>query len=518
MIYHYTVRFEGRDIERLKMGKIVKFCSSCDEGFAEKFAFCPNCGSGLQAFEMNPVAAGAPPVQKAVPPTPAVLEPEPFKAFAEETVEPFAEPVEEVGDHADILELETASAEEEAVIEEVPVEVAAPIAVEAASVEAAPIVAEEAVLDIEPEPVAVEAAPAAEEIVETVVEETVAEEPVFEAPAPKAAAAAASGALFQTAAMDADRIPKSFEEEHKKFADDGNFYVTVIEEKNVGQRRVFLVGALGFMLTVLMSGMVYNLFSKDLEVGSINEDTFIASLVDVDPMAVEEEKQQKKDKDAGGGGGGGRQEEETTQGDLANQTKNPQRPPQAIPRLENPSLTLPPASTQGNKTFEQKFDRFGDPNGRFANWNNGTGSGGGQGSGTGTGQGSGRGTGAGSGTGSGYGSGLGNGNGSGTGDGDDGSGPPPRVAGVTAGIKIISKPRPGYTDAARQNNIQGTVVLRVTFLASGQIGSVSVVKGLPNGLSEQAIAAAKRIAFEPAKVNGAAVPVTKQIEYSFSIY
>ena len=36
------------------MGKIVKYCVSCDEGFAEKFGFCPTCGAQLQSFEMNP--------------------------------------------------------------------------------------------------------------------------------------------------------------------------------------------------------------------------------------------------------------------------------------------------------------------------------------------------------------------------------------------------------------------------------------------------------------------------------
>ncbi len=210
-------------------------------------------------------------------------------------------------------------------------------------------------------------------------------------------------------------------------------------------------------------------------------------------MTVEEEKQPQKKDDGGGGGGGGREEEETTLGDLANQTQNPQRAPQAIPRLENPSLVLPPASTQGNRTFEQKYDRYGDPNGRFTSWNNGPGSGGGQGTGTGTGQGSGRGTGTGSGDGSGSGSGLGDGNGDGTGSGSGGPPPPPsRPVGVTQGIKILSKPRPGYTDSARQANIQGTVILRVTFLGSGGIGSISTVKGLGNGLTEQAIAAARR--------------------------
>lgn len=272
------------------------------------------------------------------------------------------------------------------------------------------------------------------------------------------------------------------------------------------------------MIIALLSGLVYGIFSQDLDVGSIGDETYLASLIDQVPMTVEEEKQPQKKDDGGGGGGGGRKQEETTLGDLANQTKDPVRPPEAIPRLTNPSLILPPASTQGNRTFEQKYDRYGDPNGRFLSWNNGPGTGGGQGTGTGTGQGSGRGTGAGSGDGSGSGGGLGDGNGDGTGPGGGPPPPPSRPAGVTQGIKILSKPRPGYTDGARQANIQGTVILRVTFLGSGGIGSISTVKGLPNGLTEQAIAAARRISFEPAKRDGVGQTVTKQIEYTFSIY
>jgi TonB family protein len=66
--------------------------------------------------------------------------------------------------------------------------------------------------------------------------------------------------------------------------------------------------------------------------------------------------------------------------------------------------------------------------------------------------------------------------------------------------------------------VQGTVALRVVFTASGQIGSVSPVKGLSDGLTEQAIAAAKEIKFEPAKKNGVPQTVTKQVQYSFTIY
>ena len=85
-------------------------------------------------------------------------------------------------------------------------------------------------------------------------------------------------------------------------------------------------------------------------------------------------------------------------------------------------------------------------------------------------------------------------------------------------LQIVSKPRPTYTDAARQNQVTGIVRLRVTFLASGQIGSVSPVNSLPDGLTEQAIIAAQNIKFEPATADGKPTTVAKVIEYSFTIY
>lgn len=85
-------------------------------------------------------------------------------------------------------------------------------------------------------------------------------------------------------------------------------------------------------------------------------------------------------------------------------------------------------------------------------------------------------------------------------------------------VQIISKPRAKYTDEARLNEVQGTVTLRVAFTATGQIGNISVIKGLPSGLTEQSIAAAREIKFEPAKKNGLSVTVTKQVQYSFIIY
>ena len=92
----------------------------------------------------------------------------------------------------------------------------------------------------------------------------------------------------------------------------------------------------------------------------------------------------------------------------------------------------------------------------------------------------------------------------------------PRPA--TSNLNILSKPRANYTDSARQNNTQGSVSLRVTFLADGQIGSVSTVNTLPDGLTEQAIAAARSIKFQPAQSNGKPISVTKIVQYNFTLY
>jgi TonB family protein len=454
------------------MGKIVKFCTTCDEGFAEKFAFCPNCGSGLQAFEMNPWVAG----------TPAVVEPE--AAASMETEMPvMAAPPETEGSIVEVEPVAVANATNDVAADEV---------VEEATFAGASEAHDESF-----------------DGTETVTSYNIpASTPVYVSRQTRDVDASAGPAVYT--------LPVSNEI--------SDFRVTVMEEKDTKTRNSLLLATFAFMMVGLFSGLVYSIFSKDLEVGSIDSDFFNAILVEDVPAVVEEEAPKPREKkDAGGGGGGGREEkEETTRGDLADQTRNPIRPPDAkTPRMENPSLKLPPPSTEGDRKFEKKFDRWGDPNGRFESFSNGTGSGGGQGSGQGTGQGSGRGTGAGSGTGSGSGSGLGSGNGDGTGRGNAGGDlppPPPKPPGVTQALKIVSKPKATYTDAARANNVQGVVILRVTFLASGAVGDISTVRGLPNGLTEQAIAAARRIQFEPSKVDGVGRSVTRQVEYSFTMY
>ena len=85
-------------------------------------------------------------------------------------------------------------------------------------------------------------------------------------------------------------------------------------------------------------------------------------------------------------------------------------------------------------------------------------------------------------------------------------------------IAIILKPRANYTDAARQNQVQGKLSLRVTFQANGAIGDIFVVQGLPHGLTEEAVKAARKMVFIPPQRDGARYTIIKPVEYSFSIY
>lgn len=85
-------------------------------------------------------------------------------------------------------------------------------------------------------------------------------------------------------------------------------------------------------------------------------------------------------------------------------------------------------------------------------------------------------------------------------------------------LTLLSMPRPAYTDVARFYGVSGFVDLRINFLSSGQIESISRMKKLPFGLTEQAIDAAKRIQFEPAYSKGNPITVTKIVQYTFTIY
>ena len=89
--------------------------------------------------------------------------------------------------------------------------------------------------------------------------------------------------------------------------------------------------------------------------------------------------------------------------------------------------------------------------------------------------------------------------------------------GPTTPVEIISKPKPVYTDEARQLKLEGEVLVEVVFTSSGQVHAIRVIKGLGHGLDEAALRAAEQIHFKPAQRNGQAVDSTAILHVVFQI-
>jgi TonB family protein len=227
----------------------------------------------------------------------------------------------------------------------------------------------------------------------------------------------------------------------------------------------------------------------------------------------------------GGGGGGGRQESTP-----ASAGKLPQASltvPQILPPdpkppvIKNPSLPTP-ATVVADPLLvppDARIANYGDPKSTSTTPSSGPGTGNGIGNGTGTGVGPGEGGGVGPGRGGNIGGGDRNDGGGGAGGG--GGGDPNRIFSgreVTQKARVLSKPEPQYTEEARKNQITGTVVLRAVFTSGGQVTNIRAVSGLPYGLTERAIAAARLIKFSPAMKDGRAVSMYIQLEYNFNLY
>src|SRR2546429_2294048 len=88
---------------------------------------------------------------------------------------------------------------------------------------------------------------------------------------------------------------------------------------------------------------------------------------------------------------------------------------------------------------------------------------------------------------------------------------------VTVKVKVVTKPEPRYTEEARRNQVTGTVVLRAVFSSSGAVTNIHAMSGLPDGLTERAIQAARQIRFLPAIKDEQFVSMWIQLEYNFNL-
>jgi TonB family protein len=89
---------------------------------------------------------------------------------------------------------------------------------------------------------------------------------------------------------------------------------------------------------------------------------------------------------------------------------------------------------------------------------------------------------------------------------------------VTTKARVLAKPEPTYTQAAREAQIEGTVVLRAVFAADGTVNNILIVSSLPKGLTQRAIEVARKIKFVPSEINGKPVSMFIQLEYNFNLY
>ena len=83
--------------------------------------------------------------------------------------------------------------------------------------------------------------------------------------------------------------------------------------------------------------------------------------------------------------------------------------------------------------------------------------------------------------------------------------------------KITSKPPAAYTDKARAKNVTGRVLLDVILCSSGKVTDIKVIKGLPHGMTEKTIEAAKQAKFIPAEKDGQPASQRAVFEYDFSM-
>lgn len=301
-----------------------------------------------------------------------------------------------------------------------------------------------------------------------------------------------------------------------------------------------MVVAFSFFLFLVGGGVLLNVWQKRIELQKQQaaEQLIVENFIDIpneqptpEPGTAGLNKgkgggSKPKQEKAAGGGGGGREEQKP-----ASFGKTPQASltiPQVVapdphpPTIKNP--VLPVAATVVADPMLVPPDArnlaYGDPKSKSTDPSSGPGTGNGIGSGKGGGIGPGEGGGIGPGRGGNIGGGDrndgGGGPGGGGGGGDYNRTFSPKE--VTSKARVLSKPEPQYTEEARKNQVTGTVILRAVFSSTGQVTNIIARAGLPYGLTERAIAAARQIKFTPATKDGHPVSMYIQLEYNFNLY
>ncbi|MEK6324684.1 MAG: energy transducer TonB [Acidobacteriota bacterium] len=312
------------------------------------------------------------------------------------------------------------------------------------------------------------------------------------------------------------RLVKEFLEASREVRENPKAYIlTAFKGDGIGgHRRKMLLRfglAIGIVVYALFFGGILILWSIHAKAKDIPQEEVAVHFINPDDFKPVEIEMPKAKEKAGGGGGGGRNT--PTPASKGQLPKFSLTPPLIAPRPEPtprpPSLPVP-ETVMVDPRLEPKRDELavtGLPTGVPGPPSAGPGSGGGMGDGKGGGMGPGDGRG------------VGPGSGYNMGGGDPrlggGSGAP--ATSVDQGPVLLNNPQPRYTEEARKNKIQGTVLVRVLIGNDGLVKRVTVTRGLPDGLSEQAIQAAYQLRFKPAMKSGQPVSFWKPVAIEFNL-
>jgi protein TonB len=327
-------------------------------------------------------------------------------------------------------------------------------------------------------------------------------------------------ALFEGAFLNqpllVTRLVNEFAAGTREFTNDPRGYlISAFKGDGIGGRRrktLLRFGlAIGIVVYAVFFGAILVLWSVHAKAKATSADELEVHMINPDDFKMQEIEMPKADKKAGGGGGGGRNT--PTPASKGQLPKFSLTPPLIAPRPEPtprpPSLPVM-ETVQVDPRLEPKRDELavtGLPTGVPGPPSAGPGSGGGMGDGSGGGMG------------------PGNGRGVGPGTGYNMGGGGPRLGGGSGGPAtsvdqqpiLLNNPVPRYTEEARKNKIQGTVTARVLIGADGSVKQVKIVRGLPDGLDEQAIQAAYQLRFRAAMKSGQPVAFWKNVLIEFNL-
>lgn len=94
---------------------------------------------------------------------------------------------------------------------------------------------------------------------------------------------------------------------------------------------------------------------------------------------------------------------------------------------------------------------------------------------------------------------------------------PVRVGGNVKAPTIISRKDPEYTEIARKARISGIVIIEAVIDRQGNVTEARVLKPLPMGLDQQALAAIRQWKFRPGTLNGQPVAVYYNLTVNFRL-